>query len=337
MYTKNMNTRKIAPSTTSSKLSSSAAASPDVPANGIRTIQEELFPSGLAWEWLDSLIAERGFSRNTAAAYEQDLDTLREFLESGNIRLASMDSEDVTLFLAWLRGRGNGSRTLARRLSALRNFLSWCVEKGALPSNPLSLVQNPKLPSLLPNVLSREEMFDLLNAPSKTTLLGQRDRAMLEMLYASGMRVSELTEMQPLDLDFQRGVVRIVGKGNKERYVPVHDAALKIMEHYIKIVRPQFHPVSGHMFLNRSGKGLTRQAVWKNIRRYALSIGITREISPHTVRHTFATHLLEGGADLRSVQLLLGHADLATTELYTHVQTTRLASILRTYHPRCGL
>ena len=294
----------------------------------------ELFPSALAWKWLDALIAERGLSRNTVSAYGQDLDALRDFLKELDLPLEAFDDEAALLLIAWLRQRGDVSRTLARRLSSLRNFFAWCVEEGTLSSNPMALIENPKLPSLLPDVLSREEMFALLASPNEVSLLGRRDRVMLELLYAAGMRVSELINLQPLDLDLQRGVVRVFGKGGKERYVPLHDAAVRGMAAYLRDVRPLFHPVGNQVFLNRSGKGLTRQGVWKLVKRYALAAGIGKPISPHTFRHSFATHLLEGGADLRSVQMLLGHADMSATELYTHVQAGRLMQIHRAFHPR---
>ena len=293
-----------------------------------------LFPAKLASRWLDGLIAERGLSRNTVAAYRQDLDALRDFLEELETPLSGLRDEDVGLFVAWLRRRGDATRTLARRLSSLRNFLAWCVDRGDLPANPAELVDTPKLPALLPEVLTQDEIIRLLNAPDPTGKLGLRDRAMLELLYAAGMRVSELIELQPLDLDLQRGVVRIFGKGSKERLVPLHDAAVMRMADYLRDVRPLFTPVEDRVFLNRSGTGLSRQGVWKLVKRYALEAGIRKAISPHTFRHSFATHLLEGGADLRSVQILLGHADMNATELYTHVQSERLLQIHRQYHPR---
>lgn len=293
-----------------------------------------LFPAKLASRWLDGLIAERGLSRNTVAAYRQDIDALRDFLEELETPLSRLRDEDVALFVAWLRQRGDATRTLARRLSSLRNFLAWCVDRGDLPSNPAALVDTPKLPALLPEVLTQDEIIRLLNAPDPTGKLGLRDRAMLELLYAAGMRVSELIELQPLDLDLQRGVVKIFGKGSKERLVPLHDAAVMRMADYLRDVRPLFTPVEDKVFLNRSGTGLSRQGVWKLVKRYALEAGIRKAISPHTFRHSFATHLLEGGADLRSVQILLGHADMNATELYTHVQSERLLQIHRKYHPR---
>lgn len=293
-----------------------------------------LFPAKLASRWLDGLIAERGLSRNTVAAYRQDLDALRDFLEELETPLSRLRDEDVALFVAWLRQRGDATRTLARRISSLRNFLAWCVDRGDLPANPAELVDTPKLPALLPEVLTQDEILRLLNAPDPTGKLGLRDRAMLELLYAAGMRVSELIELQPLDLDLQRGVVKIFGKGSKERLVPLHDAAVMRMADYLRDVRPLFTPVEDKVFLNRSGTGLSRQGVWKLVKRYALEAGIRKAISPHTFRHSFATHLLEGGADLRSVQILLGHADMNATELYTHVQSERLLQIHRKYHPR---
>jgi integrase/recombinase XerD len=219
-------------------------------------------------------------------------------------------------------------------LSCLRGFFSWCAEEGLLPDNPAALLDGPKLPSLLPRVLSRQEVDALLEAPDVSDKLGLRDRAMLELLYAAGLRVSELIGLRPLDLDLQRGMVRVFGKGSKERLVPLHDRAVAGLESYLACCRPLFSPRQDRLFLNRSGLGLTRQAVWKLIKRHALRAGIRRELSPHTLRHSFATHLLEGGADLRTVQLLLGHSDLAATELYTHVHPDRLIQVHASCHPR---
>ena len=295
------------------------------------------FPVELAVRWLGELISVRGLSRNTVAAYGQDLDALRLFLDELHQPFTSFDEDTLMLFTAWLRQRGDGSRTLARRLSALRQFCAWCTEENALSDNPMALVEGPKLPDRLPEVLSREEMLSLLRAPSVTgedSRLGRRDRAMLQLLYAAGLRVSELISLRPLDIDLQTGVVRVFGKGSKERLVPLHDEAINCLREYLAGTRPAFHPVHDEMFLNRSGKRLTRQGVWKLVKRYAMQAGITKNISPHTFRHSFATHLLEGGADLRSVQMLLGHADMTATEIYTHVQSERLRSAHTQYHPR---
>lgn len=293
--------------------------------------------------WLDQLLAVRGLSLMTISSYRQDLAALAEFFEeSGEAQssarqiLAALDDEQMLLFVVWLRQRGDGKRTLARRLSCLRSFLGWCVEQDLMTGNPAALLDGPKLPKVLPNVLSLDEVMALLAAPDLHTKLGRRDRAMLELMYASGLRVSELVNLHPLDLDLQAGCVRVFGKGRKERIVPMHSRALTVLDDYLQRVRPEFYPRDSRVFLNRSGTGLTRQAVWKLIRRYAAQAGIQRDISPHTMRHTFATHLLEGGADLRTVQMLLGHTDLAATELYTHVRSDLLSDVYHRCHPRSG-
>lgn len=302
--------------------------------------------------WLDGLLAERGLSVHTVAAYRQDLEALGAFLDQWSLpglssppalsSLAGLDDEALLLFVVWLRRRGDGRRTLARRLSCLRGFFAWAAEQGLVEGNPAALLDGPKLPALLPDVLTREEAAALLEAPDPGDKLGRRDRAMLELLYAAGLRVSELVHLRPLDLDLQRGVARVFGKGRKERLVPLHHRAVAALDAYLNECRPLFNPAPGPegdvLFLNRSGRGLTRQAVWKLIKRYALKIGLkaggSRRLSPHTLRHSFATHLLEGGADLRTVQLLLGHSDLAATELYTHVRSDRLADVHARFHPR---
>lgn len=295
----------------------------------------------LGERWLDELLAVRGLSPMTVDSYRQDIASLSSFLEESGLgdctakqALSRLDDEQLLLFVVWLRRRGDGKRTLARRLSCLRGFLGWCVDLGLMEGNPAELLDGPKLPRVLPNVLTRQEVLALIDAPDTRTKLGRRDHAMLELMYASGLRVSELVHLRPLDIDLQSGVVRVFGKGRKERLVPMHARAVAVMDDYLRSVRPEFMPQESVVFLNRSGMGLTRQAVWKLIRRYALEARIGRDISPHTMRHTFATHLLEGGADLRTVQMLLGHSDLAATELYTHVRSDLLEDVYRRCHPR---
>lgn len=295
----------------------------------------------LGERWLDELLAVRGLSPMTVDSYRQDIASLSSFLEESGLgdctakqALSRLDDEQLLLFVVWLRRRGDGKRTLARRLSCLRGFLGWCVDLGLMEGNPAELLDGPKLPRVLPNVLTRQEVLALIDAPDTRTRLGRRDHAMLELMYASGLRVSELVHLRPLDIDLQSGVVRVFGKGRKERLVPMHARAVAVMDDYLRSVRPEFMPQESVVFLNRSGMGLTRQAVWKLIRRYALEARIGRDISPHTMRHTFATHLLEGGADLRTVQMLLGHSDLAATELYTHVRSDLLEDVYRRCHPR---
>lgn len=290
--------------------------------------------------WLDYLLAQRGLSPRTVESYGQDLESFFLFEEELAQRGGSAscpDEQEIFLYLAWLRSRGNTGRTLARRLSALRAFFAFAVEEGALKANPALLLENPKLPQHLPEVLSREEMEKLLALPDMDEKSGRRDRCMLEMLYAAGLRVSELCNLSVADLDLQRGLVRIFGKGAKERLVPLHDMIQALLDDYLRSWRPLFSPGGNQLFVNRSGRALSRQYIWKMVKKYTLLAGIRRAISPHTFRHSFATHLLEGGADLRAVQLLLGHADIGATEIYTHVQAERLRGVHHQFHPRSQL
>jgi len=293
--------------------------------------------------WLDHLLAERGLSMNTVAAYSQDMRDFHTFLEEiydappELTVLNKLDEYTLFLYLPWLRKRGHSGRSLARHLSSLRGFFAYALEERAVRNNPTLFLESPKLPNLLPEVLNEKEMDAILALPDMRGKLGVRDRCMLEVLYGAGLRVSELCNLQVLDLDIQRGVLRVCGKGAKERLVPWHGMAVSLLCDYIRDWRPAFSPREDALFLNRSGKGLSRVALWKIVRKYALRTGIRRTISPHTFRHSFATHLLEGGADLRSVQLLLGHADISATEIYTHVQSGRLRRIHNAYHPRCRM
>lgn len=296
--------------------------------------------SNLLPPWRDYLLAQRGLSPRTVESYGQDLESFflfeEELGQSGGLENGP-DEQEIFLYLAWLRARGNTGRTLARRLSALRAFFAFAVEEGVLKTNPALLLENPKLPQYLPEVLSREEMEKLLALPDMDDKSGRRDRCMLELLYAAGLRVSELRNLSVADLDLQRGLVRVFGKGAKERLVPLHDMIQELLADYLRAWRPQFSPSGNQLFANRSGRALSRQYVWKMVKKYAILAGIRRPISPHTFRHSFATHLLEGGADLRAVQLLLGHADISATEIYTHVQAERLRGIHRQFHPRSQL
>lgn len=284
--------------------------------------------------YLEFLLVEKGLAENSIASYTLDLEALQRFLRHENIDLEKVTAQTGLLYLMHLRQSGLQSRSLARHLSTLRGLFAFFVREGWLAQSPLEKLENPKLPRHLPDVLSQEEVKALLAQPNVHNKLGFRDRTMLELLYASGLRASELTTLRPLDLDFQAGLLRVFGKGRKERLVPVHDAAQNMLQMYLQTWRPAFQPNEDALFLNRSGKGLTRQGVWKLIKAYALKAGIRKSISPHTLRHSFATHLLEGGADLRTVQILLGHADILATEIYTHVQTSRLKTSHRRHHPR---
>lgn len=294
-------------------------------------------------QWLDHLLAQRGLSPRTVEAYGRDVENFFLFAAEAEPPLPQDGAEsgapfptgrDLFLYLAWMRGRGNTGRTLARRLSALRAFFSYAVEEGLLAANPATLVENPRLPQYLPEVLTREEMERLLSLPDMDTKNGWRERCMLELLYAAGLRVSELCGLTVGDLDLQAGLVRVFGKGAKERLVPLYGMAVRLLGEYLRRWRPLFKPAGNQLFVNRAGHALSRQFVWKRIKALALEAGIRRPISPHTFRHSFATHLLEGGADLRAVQTLLGHADISATEIYTHVQAERLRGIHRRFHPR---
>ena len=260
-------------------------------------------------EWVNFLLAQKGFSENTVSAYKQDLETLDFFLTQSKISLEHIDEDYLLLFSAFLSKRGDSKRTIARRLSCIRQFFAWLFEEEYIQENPAELLDTPKIPLYLPEVLSLKEIQSLLSSPDITTKLGKRDQAILHLLYASGLRVSELINVLPTDIDFQRGIIRVFGKGKKERTISIlHYLALQILTDYLKNTRQLFIkddiPVDSTLFLNRSGKKLTRQAIWKLIKRYTLLAKIKGIVSPHTLRHSFATHLLEGGADLRTVQVL---------------------------------
>jgi integrase/recombinase XerD len=284
--------------------------------------------------YLEHLLIEKGLSENSLAGYANDLGSLLAFLEEKSFELGGLTDRTLFLYLTHLRARGLKSRSLARHLSSLRGFFAFAVGEKWYKEDPGQLLENPKLPRKLPEFLSREEISRILGLPDTATPLGMRDKVMLELLYAAGLRVSELIGMKVLDYDPQVGMLKVFGKGAKDRLIPIHYTAQDFLNRYLEFTRPGFRPCEDRMFLNRSGKGLTRQGVWKLIKKYAEAAGIKRSISPHTFRHSFATHLLEGGADLRTVQILLGHADISATEIYTHVEASRLKTLHRKFHPR---
>ena len=288
----------------------------------------------VADRYLEHLVVERGLSENTLQAYGADIAALLCFLDTLGASLETCSQRHLFLFLTHLRARKMAAASLARHLSSVRGLFAFAVQSGFLAEDPAVLLDSPKLPALLPEFLTQAEMNHLLEQPDVATALGFRDRVMLELLYACGLRISELIGLVLGDFDPQTGILRVFGKRAKERLVPVHYAAQRLLCDYLDHKRAGFQPVQKHIFLNRSGKGLTRQGVWKLVKRYAEAAGIRRSISPHTFRHSFATHLLEGGADLRTVQLLLGHAAINATEIYTHIQSGRLMRIHEQYHPR---
>lgn len=284
--------------------------------------------------YLQHLTVIRGLAEKTVEAYGSDLIFFHEFLRELGGSLHEIDEHTLFLYMVHLRRKGLKNTSLARNLSSLRGFFEFLVQERILSSSPAALLDSPKLARKLPEVLSRSEVTALLARPVMTDRLGFRDRTMLELLYACGLRVSELVSLNSPDFDPQAGLLRVLGKGSKERYVPLHDSAVAFLIAFLRQWRPLFGPKVDTIFLNRSGLGLSRQGVWKLLRRYALEAGITRPVSPHTLRHSFATHLLEGGADLRTVQILLGHSDIMATEIYTHVQSARMAALHRKFHPR---
>lgn len=288
--------------------------------------------SAILKPWLNSLMANQGLAYHTYASYKVDLENFFLFLgEAGADRVSE---ETVILYMSWLKAKGRAARTISRRLSALRSFFAWRADHARAKDNPLAFLDNPKLPFSLPLFLDRDQMAGLLESPDMGTKCGFRDRCVLELLYASGMRVSELCGLKIEDIDLQRGVAKVLGKGSKERLAPMHSLMIGLLEEYLIKWRPAFGPACRNLFLNRSGKGLSRQYIWKMVKKYAALRGLPPDISPHSFRHSFATHLLEGGADLRTVQLLLGHASISATEIYTHVQAERLMQIHRRFHPR---
>lgn len=286
--------------------------------------------------FVDALWAEDGLAPKTLDAYRNDL---TGFDRSGLFVCAdgevSIERRSLmNLFAKRLRA-GQRVGTLRRQLSALRRFCAWLRRERLMRDDPLANFEPPRSPVRLPGVLSEREVRALLAAPDAETELGIRDRAMLEVLYASGLRISELADLERPDVNLRQGVLRVSGKGGKERLVPLGDSASRCLSRWMAGPREQWAAAgSEHVFLSRRGQGLTRQALWQRIRKYALELGFGARLTPHKLRHSFATHMLDHGADLRVVQMLLGHADLATTQIYTHVAQARLKELHDQHHPR---
>jgi integrase/recombinase XerD len=286
--------------------------------------------------FLEHLVVERGLAQNSLDAYRRDLTRYLRHLRDRKQALAALDRTVIPRYLLALREAGLNPRSVARHLSAIRQFHRFLVREGLATEDPTAHLESPRPWRRLPGVLSSEEVGRLLAPRPLTTPQAVRDRAMLEVLYASGLRVSELVGLRLSDLDLQVGVVRVLGKGDKERLVPLGDAAMESLRTYLAQGRPRLERgrASPHLFLGRHGRRLTRQMFWILLGRYARAAGIAKRVTPHTLRHSFATHLLERGADLRIVQLMLGHADIGTTQIYTHVSRARLKAIHQKYHPR---
>lgn len=284
--------------------------------------------------FLDMLWMERGLSENTLSAYRSDLLAYARWLNQKSVRLAEAQDADLRDYLGSFKQPA--ARTLARRLSSLRRFYIYLVREGLMQHDPSARVESPRIGRPLPKSLTEAEVEDLLNAPDINTSLGLRDRAMLEVLYATGLRVSELTGLTLTQINLRQGLVRVTGKGNKERLVPLGEESLDWLQRYLNEGRPDIvkYKTPDALFPNRRGAAMTRQAFWYLIKRYAQAAGVSKALSPHVLRHAFATHLLNHGADLRVVQMLLGHSDISTTQIYTHVARERLKSLHAQHHPR---
>lgn len=286
--------------------------------------------------FLEHLVVERGLAQNSLEAYRRDLIRYTAYLTARGQSVTALDRAEVPRYLLALREAELSPRSVARHLSAIRQYHRFLVREGHATEDPTSHLEAPRPWRRLPGVLSSEEVNRLLAAGETTTPRGVRDRAMLELMYASGLRVSELVGLRLADLDLSLGIVRVVGKGDKERLVPLGEAAAESLRAYLTHGRPKLERrrASPHLFLGRHGRRLTRQAFWQLMKRQATAAGITKRVTPHTLRHSFATHLVERGADLRSVQLMLGHADIGTTQIYTHLSRAHLKAIYAKYHPR---
>ena len=296
--------------------------------------------SAAVGSFLTHVRVEKGLSENTVSAYQRDLQKFQRFVAESRLTLRKISRADLVDFLASLYRRNLESRTVARHVVTLRNFFRFALTQGFVSSDPCANLESPRIRRSLPGYLRIEEVERLLARPDTRTPLGLRDRAMLELLYSTGMRVSEMINLNVPDLDAKAGCVRCIGKGNKERVVPVGRNAITIVERYLRDARLQLRPkgrgatASSVLFLNRRGGRLSRVGVWKILSAHGRRVGLRFPLTPHVLRHSFATHLLERGADLRSVQLMLGHADISTTQIYTHVVEERLKEIYKAHHPR---
>jgi integrase/recombinase XerD len=288
-------------------------------------------------QFLHYLIVEKGLSQNTIEAYGHGLTRFLDHLRGKKIQdVQEISKFDVQGFLLTLRKKNLNTKSIVRDLAAIRSFFRFLIQEGILETNPVEDLESPKVAKTLPEILSLKEIEEILEQPNLQTPLGMRDRAMLEMLYATGMRVSELTRLPTHQVNLEGGYVLLYGKGSKERIVPLGSEAMKWVALYLKGARGILSKgkESAFLFINRSGKEMSRQRFWKSLKDYAKKAGLHKRITPHLLRHSFASHLLERGADLRSVQMMLGHVDISTTQIYTHVSGEKLKKVHKQYHPR---
>ncbi len=287
-------------------------------------------------QFLDALWSEKGLSRNTLAAYRTDLKSLARWLAERHKTLDDASRADLLEFIAWRVEGGARPRSTARQLSSLRRYYRFSVREGRRSDDPTAKISMPKVGRPLPKALTEDEVESLLDAPDTDDALGHRDRTMLEVLYATGLRVTELVNLRLNQINLNQGVMRVVGKGDRERLIPLGEESVDWIEQFLRGPRTEIllDRQSDFLFPTRRGDHMTRQAFWHLIKRYAAKASVDKKLSPHTLRHAFATHLLNHGADLRVVQMLLGHSDLSTTQIYTHVARERLKDLHAQHHPR---
>jgi len=286
--------------------------------------------------FLNCLRVEKGLSENTLQAYRRDIQKFAAFASGRKLGTKDVRRSDVVEFLASLYRKGLDSRSVARHLVTIRNFFRFALTEGHIDDDPAATIESPRFRQSLPEFLSLEEVDRLLQQPDMNTTLGLRDRALIELMYSAGLRVSELCGLRLEDIQIESGCLRCVGKGNKERLVPVGRQALSIIQKYLRTARRKLLPEgsSPYLFLNQRGRKLDRITFWKLLGAYGRKAGLRKALTPHMLRHSFATHLLDRGADLRSVQIMLGHSDISTTQIYTHVVEERLKQVYKAHHPR---
>ena len=281
--------------------------------------------------FLNYLLVDKGLSNNTAKAYEADISSFFQWLDNEDLKYKNLQEDHINQYISFLFQRKMRSSSVNRKISSIKSFYIFLVKRNFVKNSPLNDLVTPKQEKYLPESMSEAEVDKLLNSPDVSNKIENRDKAMIEMLYATGMRISELVNLKMTDVDMKRCVVKVFGKGSKERLVPFGETALDSLRSYLN---EREQSSSKEIFLSNRGKKMTRVAFWQRVKIYLIRENLKNSISPHTLRHSFATHLLNRGADLRSVQLLLGHSDLSTTQIYTHIAKQRLSDVLKKHHPR---
>jgi integrase/recombinase XerD len=281
--------------------------------------------------FLNYLLVDKGLSNNTVKAYEADISSFFQWLDNEDLKYKNLQEDHINQYISFLFQRKMRSSSVNRKISSIKSFYIFLVKRNFLKNSPLNDIVSPKQEKFLPESMSEAEVDKLLNSPDVANKIENRDKAMIEMLYATGMRISELVNLKITDVDMKRCVVKVFGKGSKERLVPFGEKALDSLKSYLN---DREQSSSKEIFLSNRGKKMSRIAFWQRVKVYLIRENLKNSISPHTLRHAFATHLLNRGADLRSVQLLLGHSDLSTTQIYTHIAKQRLSDVLKKHHPR---